>query len=60
MTFQIYQICLSKGIIENSRDVDSFWSYADPDQPNLVNADPDPDPVPDPGQKSPNLSKSQK
>ena len=25
-----------------SRDVDPVWSYADPDPPNLVNADPDP------------------
>ncbi len=39
------------------RDVDPVWSYADPDPPNLVNADPGPDP--DPGQKSPNFSKSQ-
>ena len=37
-----------------SRDFDSVVSYADPDPPNLVNADPDPE------KKSPNFSKSQK
>ncbi len=29
-------------IKDNSRNVDPYWSYADPDPPYLVNADPDP------------------
>ena len=31
----------------NSIDVDLHWSYADPDQQNLVNADPDPGQIQD-------------